>query len=275
MQTNLDIWRARDLTLFGRFIVIKSLGLSQLVYSASNLSVPQEITPIIRTKLFKFLWKNKKDKIKREGLYEDRDKGGIRMIDVETMIKALRLAWIPRLFTPGTKNWKTIPNYYLGRCGGLSFLLRCNYDTKYIDGLPSFYKDILKFFNELKTLYNYYRGQDMILFNNKEILVGGKPIFISEWLNNVNNILSIQDLLNSNGQFMSYQEFKNKFACKTNFLQFYQVVSGIPKHLVTKAKNTVPPEGELSNDNNPSFPTRRLESNSLRQSQNQTLLLFI
>ena len=78
----------------------------------------------------------------------------------------------------------------------------------------------------------------MILFNNKEILVGGKPIFIGKWFNN--NILFIQDLLNNNGQFMSYQEFKDKFACKTNFLQFYQVVSAIPKHLVTKAKNTVP-----------------------------------
>ena len=83
----------------------------------------------------------------------------------------------------------------------------------------------------------------MILFNNKEILVGGKRIFIREWLNN--NILFIQDLLNSNGQFMTYQEFNNKFACKTNFLQFHQVLSAIPKHLVTKAKNTVPPEREL------------------------------
>ena len=149
LQTNLDLWRARDLTLFGRVLIIKSLALSQLVYSASNLNVPQEITPIIKTKLFKFLWKNKNDKIKREGLYQDRDKGGVRMIDVETMIKALRLAWIPRLFTPGRKNRKTIPDYYLGRYGGLNFLLRCNYCVKYIDGLPSFYKDILKFFNEL------------------------------------------------------------------------------------------------------------------------------
>ena len=44
----------------------------------------------IKTKLFKFLWKNKNDKIKREGLYQDRDKGGIHMIDAEIMIKALR-----------------------------------------------------------------------------------------------------------------------------------------------------------------------------------------
>ena len=82
LQTNLDMWKARDLTLFGRVLIIKSLGLSQLVYSASNLSVPKEITPIIKRKLFNFLWKNKRDKIKRAGLYQDREKGGIRMTDV-------------------------------------------------------------------------------------------------------------------------------------------------------------------------------------------------
>jgi len=107
------------------------LGLPQLVYSASNLSVPKEITPIIKTKLFNLLWKNKRDKITRAGLYQDREKGGIRMTDVEIMIKALRLAcnWIPRLLTPEMRNWKAIPDYYLNKTGGLNFLLRSNYDV--------------------------------------------------------------------------------------------------------------------------------------------------
>ena len=65
--------------------------------------------------------------------------------DVEIMIKALRLAWIPRLLTPEMRNWKAIPDFYLSKTGGLNFLLRCNYDVKYIDGLPLFYKDILTF----------------------------------------------------------------------------------------------------------------------------------
>ena len=146
LQTNLDMWKARDLTLFGRVLIIKSLGLSQLVYSASNLNVPQEITPIIKSKLFNFLWKNKRDKIKRAGLYQDRERGGIRMTDVEIMIKALRLAWIPRLLTPEIRNWKTIPDYYLRKTGGLNFLLRCNYDVKYIDRVsPCFTKIFLLF----------------------------------------------------------------------------------------------------------------------------------
>ena len=37
-------------------------------------------------------------------VYRDREKGGIRMRDVEIMIKALRLAWIPRLLTPERRN---------------------------------------------------------------------------------------------------------------------------------------------------------------------------
>ena len=69
----------------------------RLVYSVSNINVPNDIAGNVKRRLFCFLWKNKRDKTKSEGLYQDYDKGGLRMTDIETMIKALRLAWIPRL----------------------------------------------------------------------------------------------------------------------------------------------------------------------------------
>ena len=34
-----------------------------------------------------------------QSLYQDLNTGGIRMVNVEVMIKALRLAWIPRLLS--------------------------------------------------------------------------------------------------------------------------------------------------------------------------------
>ena len=49
------------------------------------------IVEIGRTKSFKFLWKSKKNKIKRSGLYLDLDNGGIRMTDFDVMLKALKL----------------------------------------------------------------------------------------------------------------------------------------------------------------------------------------
>jgi len=103
------------------------------------------------------------------------------------------------------RNWKTITDYYLNKTGGLNFLLRCNYDVKHTDDLPLFYKDILTFFTELKNLYSYDSMQDLVLFNNKEILVRGRPVFIKEWFDS--NILTIRDLLNSNGHLLSFQEF--------------------------------------------------------------------
>ena len=41
-----------------------------------------------------------------------------------------------------------------------------------------------------------------------------------------------------------------KYDCNTNFLQFYQVTSAIPKYLVIKARKTEPLENELYARNN-------------------------
>ena len=67
--------------------------------------------------------------------------------------------------------WCSVPNHYFRKKGGLNFLLKCNYDTKYFPQLPAFYKNILKFFQELKILYGYDQESDVVLYNNKEILV--------------------------------------------------------------------------------------------------------
>ena len=65
LQAKLDIWRSRDLTLFGKIMIIKTLGVSSLIYSASNIDVPNDIADIVKRRLFSFLWKNKRENKKR------------------------------------------------------------------------------------------------------------------------------------------------------------------------------------------------------------------
>ena len=92
------------------------------------------------------------------------------------MIKALRLEWIPRILTgAGHQNWKSVPNHFFGKYEGLEFILSCNFDVKHFENLPNFYREILKYFSDLKALYNSdsASNRDIILFNNKEILIGG------------------------------------------------------------------------------------------------------
>ena len=57
METKLNIWRSRDLTLFRRTLLAKSLGLSQLIYTASMLSAPETVIQQTQSNLFAFLWK--------------------------------------------------------------------------------------------------------------------------------------------------------------------------------------------------------------------------
>ena len=76
MEKKLSIWLSRDLTLFGRTMLAKSLGLSQLIYTASMLSVPELAIQQTQRKLFSFLWKNKRDKIKRQVLCRPLSRAG-------------------------------------------------------------------------------------------------------------------------------------------------------------------------------------------------------
>ena len=67
------------------------------------------------------------------------------MVDVETFVKSLRLAWIPRLIRSGHQHWKVVPDHCFNKRGGLKLLLNCNYSVDFLDDLPNFYKDALKF----------------------------------------------------------------------------------------------------------------------------------
>ena len=61
--------------------------------------------------------------------------------------------------------------------------------------------------------------------------------FNKEWF--ANGIRSIKDLLDNDGHFLSFPNLQSKYRLtKTNFLQFYQVVNAIPKHLLKKAIDT-------------------------------------
>ena len=229
LQAKLDIWRSRDLTLFGKTMIIKTLGVSSLIYSASNINVPNDIVGNVKRRLFSFLWKNKRDKIKREGLYRDYDNGGLRMTDIETMMKALRLAWIPRLLKNGQLNGKFAPDHFLKSYGGLRILLTCNYHVKEFQNMPIFYRDILLYFHELKTLYGC-EVEDTILYNNKEICIDGKTFFWKEWF--MKGIKRIEDLLDEKGQVLPFPVFQRKYSLKkTSFLHYFQVISAIPGHL--------------------------------------------
>ena len=63
----------------------------------SMLEAPKSELEKVNKLIFKFIWKNKPDKIKRDVLYQTIDRGGLKVPNIFLMDKALRLNWIRRL----------------------------------------------------------------------------------------------------------------------------------------------------------------------------------
>ena len=87
LNIKLDLWRGCKLSLFGKCLIAKTLGISQIVYSASML----DISPRIKKSIFSFIWNKKPDKIKRNIVCQDYINGGLQAPDPETLFKSLRL----------------------------------------------------------------------------------------------------------------------------------------------------------------------------------------
>ena len=119
------IWSSRGLSIYGEVTIIKSFFIPQFVYICSLLPTPKEIINTVNQMLFKFLWKGT-DKVTRVSVINDYEKGGLKMIDLESMVKSSRLAcWLKRVFNDSNATWKKYFLYLLETVGD-RFFLNCN-----------------------------------------------------------------------------------------------------------------------------------------------------
>ena len=107
----------------------------------SLLSTPKITVKELNQLLLKFLWKGV-DKITRLYVINEYEKGGLKMIDLESMIASLRLAWLKRIFSVNDGAWKD----YLCRLKHFKglFLLHCNYNAKDHSNSLQFYTEMLQ-----------------------------------------------------------------------------------------------------------------------------------
>lgn len=90
----LSSWSARRLTLLGKITIIKALAVSQIVHVLTSLPTHQGALKEIDTLLYDFLWESKGDKLKRTQMINDYDKGGLKMIDIQSLNKLLNKKWV-------------------------------------------------------------------------------------------------------------------------------------------------------------------------------------
>ena len=89
-------WSHYHLTLEGKNLIVKTFGLSQLIYNMQVYEIKDKDLVSIERLIFNFLWSSgegKKgiDRIKRSIMKNDYSEGGIKVTDVECLNKSLKL----------------------------------------------------------------------------------------------------------------------------------------------------------------------------------------
>ena len=231
IQNLLNLWSQRDLSLYGRITIAKTLGLSKIVFASCCLHTPQYVAASVSKMVHDFVWNNKPAKIKRNTLIGSKDRGGLDLPDYESISKSLKIGWVTTIKDAADAPWMAIPAFYSKHFGG-NLIFDCDYDVSLLDlsKLPAFYIDVLEAWGELQRLKASNKTgslKDIILWNNRNITVEGKSVYWKSW--HTAGVLKIKNLLNENNKFLTYEQFSQKFSLKTPFTHFCGLLSTIPR----------------------------------------------
>jgi hypothetical protein len=231
IKTICNIWRQRDLTIYGKTTIIKTLLISQLVFLLSVLPSPTDVYFDNITKiLFEFLWDGKPDKIARNVLYSKKELGGVAMCNLRTKNKALKLAWVKRFMDTNDASWKSIVRQYISL--NVTDFFRINLSPLDVHVLCDRIRD--KFVREIFTYwceYAYAAEPDeseissQLLWFNSAIKIDNTIVFYRLWY--TKGVKSVGDLYHHN-VILTHAEFQAQYRIRTNYITYYGLLQAIP-----------------------------------------------
>jgi hypothetical protein len=239
LNYTLHKWRKRNLTPYGKIVVIKTLVVSQLVYLFTNLPDPSDnFMKDLNSLLFRFLWDEKRSKIKKSIIYKSHQEGGLRMINVYSFLSTLKISWLRRMDKdPNLNDFLSIFCPLIGQLH--------NFGSEYINVILKhnknmFWMDVLRHYKKLHCHCTPNSTEEFLaetIFYNVNIKRGNGTIYIKQWHDA--GILFVNQLLNEQGRWFSFEEFVHLFPAvtNTNYLVYEGIINAI-KYLQNKINVT-------------------------------------
>ena len=208
-------WGRRDLTVYGKVTIIKSLLLSQFIYLFVPLPRPPgALIKKIETLIYNFLWGVKRDKVKRQITTCSKDRGGLDMINIVDFIRSQKAKLINLVLDPKCEQeWKLIViNQLMGDIPIISI------ENNLVKEGRGFCKDLLQAGGEVLDSIAHSRSQlrNRCVWDNQLITDLGKLLKYPQ-LENM-GILYATDFLDGDGTILNYNKFLNKFSIQRDII---------------------------------------------------------
>ena len=105
IEANCRRWSSRRLSLLGKILIVKTFGISQIVYLMQCMVLSEADFKSLNAILYKFLWNRHfeaakaPDRLPREIINTPVKLGGFGMLNIEELDKGLKLKALSRLFS--------------------------------------------------------------------------------------------------------------------------------------------------------------------------------
>jgi hypothetical protein len=152
--------------------------------------------------------------------------GGLKMINLKAFIQGLKLTLVRRLFH-SESNWVKLYKY----SEKIDFT-----ELAYLGPVKAsknkFWKEVFDYWNNLKELHLPRYTGDILstsLWNNNSIKVGNSTVYYKNCAKR--GIWTVNDLIDNQGNIMSFQDFQQTYNLRPMFLQFYGITLTVKKWL--------------------------------------------
>ncbi len=170
IDTTLNIWKQRNLSILGKVQIIKTSGISNLLFIFNMSDPPTDIVQKANNMFFKFLW-NGPDKMKRLSTIADIEDGGMKMPHLASIIDALKIVWVKRYSMENYHPWKEFLKHGLKDTFGDDILNRKLTSTviKNLE-ISQFNRQMLHVWNQFQNEpQSYEEKANQYLWNNANI----------------------------------------------------------------------------------------------------------
>lgn len=228
-----NVWAKRQITPLGRIAILKSLILSKLIHLWMLLpNPPDSFFKNLQRCCYKFVWNSKTDKINRNTAHKNIKNGGLGLPELKTFAKSLKLTCLRKTFNTNHK-WKTVAMF--------TFPELINLD-KFGPEIASTFSKSNAFWTDVFNAYKhfFYRvgSTDSLeilsepIFYNNRLQIGKQHISGKKWVEK--GVYCIAHFIVENGQYISYEGFKQKYNVNMNFVTFLGLKATINQYINTK-----------------------------------------
>ena len=229
IRAKINYWKRRSLTPLGKITIIKSFLLSSLNHVFISLPTPNEkMMKGINDLFYDFIWEGT-SRIKKTTICQDYCDGGLKMIDLNAFVSALKSTWLRKLVLDSNNQWSILLQYSVNMQNILN--LGTSYITEKI--LPKmknmFWADLLLSHIQINKIITSAEVEKFLaapIFYNDNLKIGNKTIYNKSCIEN--GIKYINDITKENGSLYTFDKLTiTMYYVNINFLKYSGIVKSI------------------------------------------------